>query len=83
MTSKRVADNFEVKNALAQKEYKKSGFRYEQPKEHTFRDTDPANVLAFGQVDMALRTHPPEVPNPGHISVHDTLPKFWSDRDRK
>ena len=40
-TSKRVPDNFEVKNALAQKEYKKSGYRYEQPQEYKFRDTDP------------------------------------------
>ena len=32
---------------------------------------------------MALRTHPPEVPNPGHISDYDKLPRFWSDRERK
>lgn len=79
---KRVPDNFEVKNFLAQKEYPKSGFRYEQPIEHKFRETDPAVCLAFGQIDMALRTHPPEVPNPGHISEHNPKPKFWSDRAR-
>jgi hypothetical protein len=31
---------------------------------------------------MALRTHPPEVPNPGHISEHNPKPRFWSDRAR-
>lgn len=47
-----------------------------------FRDTDPGKVLAFGQVDMALLTHPPQIPNPGRIAVQNPLPKFWNDRDR-
>jgi hypothetical protein len=48
VTSKRVADNFEVRNAMAQKEYSKSGYRYEQPQEYKFRDTDPGTCLNFG-----------------------------------
>lgn len=31
---------------------------------------------------MKLRTHPPEIPNPGGLSVHNPRPKFWSDRER-
>lgn len=31
---------------------------------------------------MALITHPPEIPNPHGLSVHNPLPKFWSDRER-
>jgi len=31
---------------------------------------------------MALITHPPEIPNPGGISIHNPRPKFWSDRER-
>ena len=47
-----------------------------------FRETDPGVVLSFGQTDMKLRTHPPEIPNPGGLSVHNPRPKFWSDRER-
>lgn len=82
VTSKRVPDNFEVKNSLAQTEYPKSGFRYEQPQTHKFRDTDPGNVLAFGQVDFKLLEHPDQIPNPGGISEHNPRPKFWADRER-
>ena len=39
-------------------------------------------MLGFGQQDMKLITHPPEIPNPGAISVHNPRPKFWNDRDR-
>jgi len=29
---------------------------------------------------MKLITHPPEISNPNHISVHNTLPEFWNTR---
>ena len=45
VTLKRVADNFEVKQALAAKEYPNSGFKFAMPKPHVFRDTDPGSVL--------------------------------------
>lgn len=54
ITLKTVPDNFEVRNADAKKEYAKSGFHYEQPQEHIFRNTDPGVVLAFGQKDFSL-----------------------------
>ena len=31
---------------------------------------------------MKLITHPPEISNPNHISVHNTLPEFWNTRLR-
>ena len=84
ITLKRVPDNFEVKNEQAKKEYKKLGYIYEQPQEPVFRVTDPGVVLKFGQNDFDLETrHPPAIPNPNGISVHNPLPKFLSDRERK
>jgi hypothetical protein len=47
-----------------------------------FRDTDPGTVLAFNQADFKLIEKPDPLENPGHMSVHDTRPRFWSDRER-
>lgn len=78
-TTKRVPDNFEVKVALAQAEYPER-LKFEMPQQYVFRDTNPGNVLQYGQIDMKLITHPPEISNPNHISVHNTLPEFWNTR---
>lgn len=80
-TTKRVDDNFEIRNKLAQKEYKTQS-AWKSHKDHVFRDTDPGSVLAFNQVDFKLIEKPPLLENPGHMSVHDTRPRFWSDRER-
>lgn len=81
-STKRVPDCYEVRNSLAQKEYPKSGYQYSQPQTHIFRDTDAGRVLGFGQEDMKLLTHPPEIPNAGGIAIYSLKPKFWNERDR-
>ena len=81
-TTKRVADNFEVKNALAQREYP-GRLSWRPFKEHVFRDTDSNTVLAYKQADFLLMEKPEPLENPGHMSVHNTLPRFWSDRERR
>ena len=69
VTLKTVPDLFEQKNVHAKEEYPKMGYKYEIPKTHVFRSTDPGEVLAFGQIDMKLRTHPDQLlPNPHHLS---------------
>jgi hypothetical protein len=41
-------------------------------------------VLAFGQKDFSLQLkNPPPIDNPNNLSVHNPLPKFISDRERK
>jgi len=37
----------------------------------------------YGSKDFALITHPDPIPNPGGISVHNKLPKFWDDKEQK
>lgn len=58
VTLKTVPDLFEQRNSYAKVEYQKLGYKYEAPKQHVFRSTDPGEVLGFGQIDMQLRTHP-------------------------
>ena len=83
ITLKTVPDNFERRRVEAKKEYPKSEYKYSQPQPYIFRETDPGLVLAFGQTDFALITHPDQLlPNPNGLSVHDPRPKFWSDRER-
>lgn len=47
VTKKRVNDVLEQKAMHAGAEYNRLGFKYEQPMDHIFRDTNPENVLAF------------------------------------
>jgi hypothetical protein len=47
VTKKRVNDVLEQKAMHAGAEYNRLGFKYEQPLDHVFRDTNPENVLAF------------------------------------
>ena len=48
VSMKRVPDNFEVRNSLVQKEYKKMGYRFQEHKTHVFRPTDKETQLKFG-----------------------------------
>ena len=77
---KRVPDNFEVKNSLAQVEYHNAG-KYVNPKTHVFSATDSEPALKYGQTDFALISHPDPMPNPGGISYHNPLPKFWAEKE--
>jgi hypothetical protein len=83
VTTKRVPDNYEVKNSLAQKEYPKMGYKFKEHKTHVFRPTDKETQLKFGQKDFGLITHPDALNNPGHISEYNPLPKFWDEREQK
>ena len=75
VTVKRVPDVFEQKNALAQKEEKKSTYEFVQKTDHEFRNFD---TLAFNQKDFDLKTRAPELENKHGITVFDKRPKaIW------
>ena len=60
----------------------KAGYKYEQPKETIFRNTDPGVVLAFGQTDFALKIEPLNyLENPHGLSVHNTKAKYHIERE--
>jgi hypothetical protein len=82
VTVKRVPDNFEVKQALATKEYPNSGFKFEMPKPHVFRNTDPGSVLKLNQPDFNLKTTLEPMDDPHGLSAHNPLPKFWADKEQ-
>ncbi len=82
VTLKKVPDNFEIDCKRAKIEYPLLDYQFKPTKEYVFRETDPDLVLKFGQVDMKLRSDPPPLENPGHCSVYDKKPKFWSDKER-
>ncbi len=83
VTLKTVPDLYEQRRAEAAKEYPKSGFKYEPPKTHVFRNTDAGDVLAFGQKDMQLRTHPDQLlPNPHGLSEHNKVAEYHNTRAR-
>jgi len=52
VTVKRNKDNDEIKAALAGREYPISGFKYKQPTDPVFRNTDPSHILQKGQADF-------------------------------
>lgn len=82
VTLKVTQDNFERKRDSAKKEYPKAGYKYEQPKETIFRNTDPGVVLAFGQTDFALKIEPLNyLENPHGLSVHNTKAKYHIERE--
>ena len=81
VTVKRPPDNFELKSFKAKSDY--NSVPYIVPQPYLFRDTNKDKVLKLGQKDFGLIGKPEPLANPGHISVHNTLPKFWSDKERQ
>ena len=79
VTVKRPPSNFDLRNAQAKKE--RESMPYKMPQPFIFRDTNKNTVLKLGQKDFGLIGKPEPLENPGHISVHNTLPKFWADKE--
>lgn len=84
VTLKTVPDLSEQNRVYAKKEYHKAGYKYQQPKTYIYRNTDPGDVLAFGQTDFALITHPDQLlPNPKGLSDHNKVAEYHNTRVRQ
>lgn len=83
VTLKVVPSNFERKRAEAAIEYPKAGFKFQPTQEFKFRETNIDKILLPGQVDFKLASLPAPIENPGFKSVHNTLPKYISEKEAK
>lgn len=83
ITIKRVPDNFEIKNAFAQRQQQARSALddYKDPKTHQFRTMNSECDLKRAEFQTA--TKPDPLDNPHHISDYDKLPRFWADKERQ
>ena len=82
ITMKRVPDNFEIKNAFAQRQQQARSALddYTDPKTHEFRPLNSECDLKRPEFQTGSKPDPIE--NPHHISEHDKLPRFWAEIER-